>query len=98
NFLGGDPAAIRKAGATPAATLEDAARAAVALSRGRGSGAKAPAVSPKLAAAGRAKARRFSKSQRVVCGLYSGGTLCQHAALIPGGGAKDTTHTLGAGQ
>src|SRR5206468_3390296 len=99
NFLGGDQAAVREAGATPAATLEDAARVAVALSRGKGAGAKAPAVNPKLAAAGRAKARRFSKSQRLVRGLYSGGTLCQEAALIlshgGGGGAKHTTIDLG---
>jgi FdrA protein len=95
NFLGGDPAAIRQGGSIPAATLEDAARAAVALCRGKGTGAKAPAVSPKLAAAGRAKARRFSKSQRLVCGLYSGGTLCQEAALILSGGAKHTTIDLG---
>ena len=95
NFLGGDPAAIREAGATPAATLEDAARAAVALCRGKGAGAKAPAVTPKLAAAGRSKARRFSKSQRLVRGLYSGGTLCQEAALILSGGARHTTIDLG---
>ena len=95
NFLGGDPAAIREADATPAATLEDAARAAVALCRSKGAGAKAPAVTPKLAAAGRAKARRFSKGQRLVCGLYSGGTLCQEAALILSGGAKHTTIDLG---
>ena len=95
NFLGGDPAAIRETGATAAATLEDAARAAVALCRGKGAPVKMPAVTPKLAAAGRAKARRFSKSQRLVCGLYSGGTLCQEAALILGSGAKHTTIDLG---
>jgi FdrA protein len=95
NFLGGDAAAIRQAGATPAATLEDAARAAVALCRGKSAGPKTPAVTPKLAAAGRAKARRFSKNQRLVCGLYSGGTLCQEAALILGSGAKHTTIDLG---
>ena len=95
NFLGGDPAAIREADATPAATLEDAARAAVALCRGKGAGPKTPAATPKLAAEGRAKARRFSKGQRLVCGLYSGGTLCQEAALILSGGAKHTTIDLG---
>jgi len=67
----------------------------VALCRGKSAGAKAPAVTPKLAAAGRAKARRFSKSQRLVCGLYSGGTLCQEAALILSGGAQHTTIDLG---
>jgi FdrA protein len=97
NFLGGDPAAIREAGAIPAATLEDAARAAVALARGRRVAAAPLAVAPKLAAAGRAKARRFGKGQSLVRGLYSGGTLCQEAALIleEAGGQKHTTIDLG---
>jgi succinyl-CoA synthetase alpha subunit len=97
NFLGGDPAAIRGAGAVPAATLEDAARAAVALARGKKAAAAPLAVTPKLATAGRAKARRFGKGQRLVRGLYSGGTLCQEAALILGGvgGGKHTTVDLG---
>jgi len=98
NFLGGDPAAIRRAGAIPAATLEDAARAAVALARGKRVAAAPLAVAPKLAAAGRAKSRRFGKGQSLVRGLYSGGTLCQEAALIleQAGGQKHTTIDLGA--
>lgn len=97
NFLGGDPAAIRGAGAIPAATLEDAARAAVALARGKKAAAAPLADVPKLAAAGRAKARRFRKGQCLVRGLYSGGTLCQEAALIleEAGGQKHTTVDLG---
>jgi hypothetical protein len=97
NFLGGDPAAIRGAGAIPTATLEDAARAAVALARGKRVAAAPLAVAPKLAAAGRAKARRFGKGQSLVRGLYSGGTLCQEAALIleEAGGQKHTTVDLG---
>ncbi len=89
NFLGGDPAAIRAAGAVPAATLEDAARAAIALARG-----KKPSAAPPAA---RAKARRFAKGQSLVRGLYSGGTLCQEAALIleAAGGRKHTTVDLG---
>lgn len=98
NFLGADPAVIREAGAIPAATLEDAARAAVALARGRRVAVTPLAVAPKLAAAGRAKARRFGKGQSLVRGLYSGGTLCQEAALIleQAGGQKHTTMDLGA--
>ena len=97
NFLGGDPAAIRAAGAIPAATLEDAARAAVALARGKRVASAQLAVTPKLAAAGRVKARRFGKGQSLVRGLYSGGTLCQEAALILEGadGQKHTTVDLG---
>lgn len=97
NFLGGDLAAIRGAGAIPAATLEDAARAAVALARGKKTSSAPLAVAPKLAAAGRAKARRFGKGQSLVRGLYSGGTLCQEAALIleAADGQKHTTVDLG---
>jgi succinyl-CoA synthetase alpha subunit len=97
NFLGGDPAAIRGAGAIPAATLEDAARAAVALARGLRIAAAPLADVPKLAAAWRAKARRFDTGQSLVRGLYSGGTLCQEAALIleGAGGQTHTTVDLG---
>ena len=96
-FLGGDPAVIRGAGAIPATTLEDAARAAVALARGKRIAAAPLAVDPKLAAAWRPKARRFGKGQSLVRGLYSGGTLCQEAALIleEAGGQKHTTVDLG---
>jgi succinyl-CoA synthetase alpha subunit len=97
NFLGGDPTTIRAAGAIPAGTLEDAARAAVALARGKRIAAAPLEVAPKLAAAGRAKARRFGKGQSLVRGLYSGGTLCQEAALIleEAGGQKHTIVDLG---
>ena len=67
----------------------------VATGRIVGSGRNTIRQPFRLAAAGRAKVRRFSKSQRLVCGLYSGGTLCQEAALILSGGAKHTTIDLG---
>ena len=80
NFLGGDAGAIRQSGAVASATLEDAARDAVALARGKRPGkASAPA---RLAAGARAKAPRFRRDQQLVHGLYSGGTLCQEAAII----------------
>jgi FdrA protein len=80
NFLGGDARAIRDSGAVASATLEDAARDAVALARGTRPG-KAPATA-RLAAGARARALRFRKDQQLVHGLYSGGTLCQEAAII----------------
>ena len=80
-FLGGDPAGIRAAGATPAATLEDAARIAVALARGKG---RMPGTAPVPVMPGRPP--RFAAGQRWVRGLYSGGTLGQEAALILGNG------------
>src|SRR5262249_53132883 len=81
SFLGGDTETIRQTGAVAAATLEDAARFAVALAR------KAPLPAPagvdaKLGSRARAKIGRFATGQGHVRGLFSGGTLCQEAALI----------------
>jgi FdrA protein len=81
SFLGGDPAPIREAGAIPAATLEEAAGAAVALARGERASAT-NGVDPVLLARCRERVGRFGAEQRHVRGLYSGGTLCQEAALI----------------
>lgn len=89
NFLGGDPGAIRQAGAVPAATLEDAARDAVALARGKRPRPGAPSPA-------RLKARRFARGQHMIHGLYSGGTLGQEAAIILTSlGAKHAVVDLG---
>src|SRR5262249_30223287 len=59
---------------------EDAARDAVAIARGkRAGGTSAPTA---LLTAARSRARRFTKSQQLLHGLYSGGTLAQEAAII----------------
>jgi succinyl-CoA synthetase alpha subunit len=90
NFLGGDPGVTRQAGLIVRATLEEAARDAVALARGRRPGATGAATAP------RAKVRRFAKGQHLIHGLYSGGTLGQEAALILTGlGAKHAVVDLG---
>ncbi len=98
NFLGGDPAAIRQTGATPATTLEDAARFAVALARGEGVSAT-EGLHADLAARARVQVGRFAAGQRHVRGLFSGGTLCQEAALVldetGGRAAGHTTVDLG---
>jgi FdrA protein len=98
NFLGGDPAAIRQAGATPAPTLEDAARFAVALARGESMSAM-DGLDADLAARARARVGRFAAGQRQVLGLFSGGTLCREAALVldemAGSAAGHTTVDLG---
>ena len=70
-FLGADPAPVAARGLTPAATLEDAAVAAV---RRAGIAAEMPLV-PAVAPRGE---RGF------VRGLYSGGTFCYEAALLLG--------------
>ncbi|MBM3538688.1 MAG: acyl-CoA synthetase FdrA [Alphaproteobacteria bacterium] len=76
NFLGADPAAIKGRNLYAAATLEDAAHAAVSLLKGRKSRpvTRIPAV-PRVA---------FKKGQRYVRGLYSGGTFGYEASLLLG--------------
>jgi FdrA protein len=93
-FLGAAPEPIVAAGARPAATLDDAAQLAVALARGEAALAVPTAVTEAHAAEIRARSGRRAASQRRVRGLYSGGTLCQEAALIlgaNGGGAEGHT-------
>jgi FdrA protein len=75
NFLGVDPRAIQAPNLHPAATLEDAAHAAVALRNGQrpsphNRGQPPPTV-PKL-----------GNGRRYVRGLYSGGTFCYEASLL----------------
>ncbi|HSD41524.1 MAG TPA: acyl-CoA synthetase FdrA [Burkholderiales bacterium] len=74
NFIGAS-AEARGKNLHAARTLEDAARAAVALAQGR--------KPPKAPAASRVGALpRLAKSQRYVRGLFSGGTFCYEAELI----------------
>jgi FdrA protein len=83
NFVGADPSAAREAGLIPAATLEDAARLAVAVARGQlPSGSEADAIDDDLLAQADAAHAALLPGQRGVRGLYSGGTLCQEAGLL----------------
>jgi FdrA protein len=77
NFLGADPSKISGGGVHGARTLEDAARAAVAIVRGEiprqsyGDAQPPPVGLPPL-----------GPGQRYIRGLYSGGTFCYEAALL----------------
>jgi succinyl-CoA synthetase alpha subunit len=83
NFLGGDPALVREAGAIPAATLEDAARIAAAAARRQvPAAAEAEGVDGEPGKAVEAAHAALGPGQQRVHGLYSGGTLCQEAGLI----------------
>lgn len=83
-FLGGDGAAATAAGAYFAATLEQAARAAVTLATG--AKPEAPACRHEKLIALAATARtKLAPGQKTVRGLFCGGTLCQEAALLVGG-------------
>jgi len=75
NFLGAQPAEVGGGNLHGAYTLEDAARAAVALAEGR-----APGQAPQPGAAG--SAPKLKPEQRYVRGLYSGGTFCYEATLL----------------
>jgi succinyl-CoA synthetase alpha subunit len=76
-FVGADPKTIKGRNLYPAHTLEDAARAAVALARGRKPSARGAAAPP-------AQRIRLAAGQRYVRGLYSGGTFCYEASLLLG--------------
>ena len=82
-FLGGEPARIARAGATPAATLEDAAVLAVQRAGGTsGSAGIESAAENDLVEAVLAQAARLAPGQHAIRGLYSGGTLAYEAALL----------------
>jgi succinyl-CoA synthetase alpha subunit len=75
-FLGADAKSLTGANIYGARTLEDAARAAVALAQGRkpepvGEEVAMPAGLPKLA-----------RSQKYIRGLFSGGTFCFQATML----------------
>jgi hypothetical protein len=82
-FLGGDPALIAAAGATPSATLEDAAILAVQRAGGRPARAGlATSDDADLVKAVVDRSARLAPGQRAIRGLYSGGTLAYEAALL----------------
>ena len=78
-FLGADPQSVVRKGVHAVKTLEDAARAAVAIVKGekpRDSYAEMPDLPVALP--------KFAESQRYIRGLYSGGTFCYEATLLLG--------------
>jgi succinyl-CoA synthetase alpha subunit len=96
NFLGGDPDAALRAGASPASTFDEAARLAVAAA-----GLPlhdAPAEDPALSAHVRAIGNRLVPDAAIL-GLYSGGSLASEAKLILhaelGAGRRDRGLDLG---
>ena len=82
-FLGADPAGIRAAGLTPAPTLEAAAREAVALSQNQTT-PRPDTTAPSKALQARAKAlaEKLQPQQKLLRGLYTGGTFCYEALLL----------------
>jgi len=81
-FLGADPNQFATNNIHPAATLEDAAAAALALSRGEAiSGGSDTSVLDTLIA----RAPNVANGRRYLRGLYSGGTFCYEALSLLGG-------------
>jgi len=76
NFLGADPAGIMRPNVFAAATLEDAAAAAVALVDGRQPEEGRPKHQPL------AMPTKLAPGQQYLRGLYSGGTFCYEASLL----------------
>jgi FdrA protein len=76
NFLGADHGALTGGNIHAVRTLEDAARAAVAIAQG-----KIPPAEP-LQPAASGTPVRLQDTQRFVRGLYSGGTFCFEATLL----------------
>ena len=109
-FLGGDPAAAGSSGAAFAGTLEAAARHAVAAVRGEitpGGVAAGEVISrdghvdvdvaPAVEGMARADAGELTSGQRLIRGLYSGGTLASEAKVILKaalGTADASTHSV----
>jgi FdrA protein len=75
-FLGADAASLTRGNIYGARTLEDAARAAVALAAGR----KPVVVSEDVAVP--AKVPRLAPGQKYIRGLFSGGTFCFQATAL----------------
>jgi hypothetical protein len=82
NFLGGDPAAVGAGGMLAAASLEEAAEAAV-VQVARVLGQPVPDHSGSATdPAWTVLSSKLKPTQRRIRGLYSGGTLCSEATLI----------------
>ncbi len=84
-FLGGGEAMVRQYGMIPAATLEEAALMAAALSKCRHAEAARKfleARQPEIQDAAAREAARFTAPRKYIRGLFSGGTFCAEAQLI----------------
>jgi len=82
-FLSGGPSEISRMGATPAATLEDAAAKAIALARGEKP--KEIKFTLPVHEVKRIAEKEYSRlvyGQKYVRGLFSGGSLCDEAMVV----------------
>lgn len=82
DFIGADPAAVSSGSLLGVRTLEDAARAAVALAHGEKQAASSTALPEAHARLAAQLAGRLTPGQRDLRGLFSGGTFCYETLLL----------------
>jgi ABC-type sugar transport system substrate-binding protein len=81
-FIGADPASVTHGNILGVRTLEDAAVAAVKLSKGKKVGKFSNSLPTKYAALAKPAARKLKKTQKYVRALFSGGTFCYENLLL----------------
>jgi FdrA protein len=82
DFIGADPASITSKNIHGVKTLEDAAVAAVALSKRRAVKKSTGKLSTELTDIARKSKRQLKSSQKYIRGLFSGGTFCYETLLL----------------
>ncbi len=82
-FIGGAPSEIKKAGAIPAFTLEDAALKATSLANGdKPKSIKFTLKPSEIKAIVKRETKSLTDGQKYIRGLFSGGTFCYETLLI----------------
>ncbi len=81
-FIGADPKSITSGNITGVRTLEDAAVAAVLLSKGKAVKKFSAALPAKYRSLVKPAQRKLKKGQKYIRGLFSGGTFCYETALL----------------
>lgn len=81
-FIGADPKTITSKNIYGVRTLEDAARAAVLLSKGKAVKKFSNALPAKYKTLVKPAQKKLKKGQRYIRGLFSGGTFCYETVLL----------------
>ena len=81
-FIGADPARITSGNITGVKTLEDAATAAVSLSKGKPVKRFSNSLPAKYRSLVQPAQKKLKKGQKYIRGLFSGGTFCYETVLL----------------
>jgi succinyl-CoA synthetase alpha subunit len=82
DFIGADPANITSGSVTGVRTLEDAAVAAVKISKGQKVGKFSVALPEEYRKIAKSSKKKLKPNQKYVRGLFSGGTFCYETLLL----------------